>query len=333
MSEPKGRQISALARRDSLTPQERKAIAERAAAARWGNPLEATNKGNFLEEFGVDVDCYVLNDATRTAVISQTGMGKAIGLSPRGNALPRFLASKAMAGVVGADLSEKLNNPLKFQWGSGGADSPPSSINGYDAGILIDLCKAIIRADAERKLKPRHKKLAAQAAIVTGASAKSGIQGLVYALSGYNRTADEVIQSFKLYVQEEAKKYKEEFPDELYVQWYRLYQIPVLARGRSWHFKHLTVNHIYYPLARSNGRILELLRALKAKGGDRRAKLFQFLNEVGARALRIQLGRVLEMSESSTNKMEYEKKIQTRFGDQREFDFTSVSEPAPISPS
>jgi len=45
-----------------------------------------------------------------------------------------------------------------------------------------------------------------------------------------------------------------------------------------------------------------LLKALKAKDGDRAKKLFQFLNDIGARALRIQLGRVLEMAESSPDK-------------------------------
>lgn len=52
--------------------------------------------------------------------------------------------------------------------------------------------------------------------------------------------------------------------------------------------------------------MLELLRAPKAKGGDQKTKLFQFLNKIGARALRIQLGRVLEMAESSPDKQAYE---------------------------
>jgi len=62
------------------------------------------------------------------------------------------------------------------------------------------------------------------------------------------------------------------------------------------------------------------VRALKAKHGDQKTKLFQFLNVVGARALRIQIGRVLEMSESSSLKTEYEAKITKRFGDQQELD-------------
>jgi len=93
-------------------------------------------------------------------------------------------------------------------------------------------------------------------------------------------TTEEVIAAFRHYVLEEAKKYEPEFPNELYMQWYRLYNIPVPERGKSWHFKYLTVNHIYHPLAKSSGKILMLLRALKARGGDRQKKLFQFLNDM-----------------------------------------------------
>jgi len=104
-------------------------------------------------------------------------------------------------------------------------------------------------------------------------------------------------------------------------EWYRLYDIPMLSRGKPWHFKYLTVNHIYHPIAESNGKVLELLRALKAKGGDQKAKLFQFLNKIGPRALRIQLGRVLEMAESSPDRQTYESKIVERFGGQKQFEF------------
>jgi hypothetical protein len=104
------------------------------------------------------------------------------------------------------------------------------------------------------------------------------------------------------------------------MHWHRLYDIPIPDRGKPWHFKHLTVRHIYHPLAKSNGKILTLLRAIKSADGSRQKKLFQFLNEVGARALRMHLGRILEMAESSENKEQYEKKIADRFGDQRELD-------------
>lgn len=75
-----------------------------------------------------------------------------------------------------------------------------------------------------------------------------------------------------------------------------------------------------------------MLKALKARDGDRAKKLFQFLNEIGARALRIQLGRVLEMAESSPDKCIYENKIAERFGGQKELELvvpTSSGIPSP----
>ena len=251
-------------------------------------------------------------------------MGVALGFKGgvSGGRLPPFVKGKAIAPYIGRDILEKMENPVIFQGPDGGRDGGPviPKIFGYDVTLLIDLCKAIVAAEADGKLVASQKGIAKQAHIILNASAKAGIKGLVYALAGYRPETEEVIAAFKLYVQEEAKKYEKEFPNELYLQWYRLYQIPVLARGKPWHFKHLTINHIYYPLAKSNGKILELMRVLKAKAGDREVKLFQFLNEVGARALRMHMGRVLEMAEDSATKDEYDAKINKRFGAQLELD-------------
>lgn len=106
----------------------------------------------------------------------------------------------------------------------------------------------------------------------------------------------------------------------MYREWHRLYDLAIPKRGKPWHFKALTVRRIYYPLAQSSGKLYELLKAIKAKDGDRAKKLFQFLNDIGARALRIQLGRVLEMAESSSDKFVYENKIAERFGGQKELE-------------
>lgn len=45
------------------------------------------------------------------------------------------------------------------------------------------------------------------------------------------------------------------------------------------------------------------------------------MSEIGARALRMQLGRILEMAESSKTREEYEGKIIERFGGQMEIPF------------
>jgi len=318
--EPTGRAKGAIALAQKLGPEGTKLRAAKGAAARWKKDLQATHKGNFQEHLGVDVECYVLNDPGKTAVISQTGMARALGMAARGSVFPRFISGQVMADFVGIELRSKLEKPLVFQWGGGGTEPPSSSINGFDAALLIDLCNAIAAASAAGKLGKRYEKIVQQAAIITGASAKSGIRYFVYALAGYSPSTEEVIAAFKLYVREEAKKYEQEFPPELYVAWHRLYSIPVPVRGRPWLFKELTLRHIYIPLAKSKGKILELLREAKGQDEDRRKKLFQFLSEVGTRALRMHIGRVTEMAESSKEKIEYESKIVERFGGQLQYE-------------
>jgi hypothetical protein len=221
-----------------------------------------------------------------------------------------------MAESIGGELRAKLDKTLLIQWGTGGGDQPPIIIHGHDASLLIDVCNAIADARRRGRLNKRYDKVVQQAAIINGASAKSGIKFLVYALTGYRPEVEEVIQAFKIYVQEGAREYEKEFPDQLYEHWYRLYQLTKPVRGRPWKAKFLTVDHVYHPLARSNGKILELTRALKAKGESKNAKLHTFLSELGVKALRTHLGQLLGIAGISKSAQEYEQHVRTLFGDQ-----------------
>lgn len=310
------------ARASKLSPERRREIARAAVQTRWEKagkaPLaRATHKGSFKEEFGVDVDCYVLDDEQKTAVISQTGMARALAMSSRGSSFPNFLATRAMAGAVSAELREKLANPIRFQWGTGGGEIPPTTVHGFDATLLVDVCKAIVAAEAKGEITKRQAKIAQQAHVVLGASAKAGIKGLVYALAGYDATREEVIAAFKFYVREEAREYEKEFPDQLYAEWYRLYNVPKPARNKPWKFKHLTVEQVYRPLARSNGKILQLTRKQRVSSETRYKKLHQFLSEIGVKALRTHLGQLLGVARISKDGQEYEEYVDTLFGEQR----------------
>ena len=295
--------------------------------ARWAasKPLRATHKGNFKEDFGIDVECFVLDDEQKTAVISQRGMGDALGLRGGGRSLPRFLAGRWMAPHLGSELTEKLANPLIFQASTLVPNMPPAVAHGYDVTMLIDICKAIISAGPDGKIA---QSLVTQAHVILNASAKAGIKGLVYALAGYDQTKAETIAAFKFYVREEAREYEKEFPPQLYEAWYRLYGVAKPASGKSWKFRHLTRDQVYWPLARSNGKILELTKALKAQSKDRYAKLHQFLSETGVKALRTHLGRLLGMAEVSQSKTEYEGHVERIFGKQTALDFASPSAPS-----
>lgn len=320
------------ARASKLSPERRSEIARAAIQARWERagktPLpQAIHTGNFQKEFGIDVDCYVLDDASKTAVISQRGMAEAIGLSKRGDRLTVFAGSKTMEDYLGRDLQEKIANPIIFQRKPAATETLiGGKAHGYDATILIDLCKAIVTARNDGKLSgKRYDNMVAQAHVIQGASAKAGIKGLVYALAGYDATREEVIAAFKFYVREEAREYEREFPDQLYEEWYRLYNLPKPERNRPWKFKHLTVEHVYRPLAKSNGRILKLTREQRGQGSLWK-RLHQFLSEVGVKALRTHLGQLLGIARISKTDSEYEGYVKELFGDQFEIKFPKDGE-------
>ncbi|MDR2991911.1 MAG: P63C domain-containing protein [Burkholderiaceae bacterium] len=319
-NEPQGRAKGGIAAAAKMTDEQKAERAKKGAVARWG--LRATHKGNFKNDFGIDVECYVLNDQQKTAVISQRGMAKILGFSEGGDRFTRFIAGKTMSEYAGPELLEKIRNPFIFQWVHPGPEQvPPIKTHGYEAETLIDVCKAIVNAEADGKLRTTQRAIAKQAHIILGASAKAGIRGLVYALAGYNATREEAIAAFKMYVAEEAREYEREFPKELYEQWYRLYGLPRPERGRPWEFRYLTIDHIYKPLARSNGKVFELAKSNKRVYGEKNDKIHQFLSEIGVKALRTQVGKIAGIALVSENREQYENYIADKIYGQPSLDF------------
>lgn len=126
------------------------------------------------------------------------------------------MKGKVIASHIGRELGEKLENPLVFQAPTLGANQPPTKTYGYDITILIDLCKAVLAAEESGQLLKRQAHIAKQAHIIINASAKAGIQGLVYKIAGYDASREEVVSAFKMFIRDEAREYEKEFPDQLY---------------------------------------------------------------------------------------------------------------------
>ncbi|MDX5542072.1 P63C domain-containing protein, partial [Escherichia coli] len=123
-----------------------------------------------------------------------------------------------------------------------------------------------------------------------------------------------VIDEFKAFVREEARQYEKEFPDELYEEWYRLYGLNRPEKGRPIRFGQLTNMQIYTPLAKSKGKILEQIRASRDENGKQSDKLHLFLSEIGVKALRQHIGKLLGVAAMSETREEYEKGIEKVFG-------------------
>jgi hypothetical protein len=92
--------------------------------------------------------------------------------------------------------------------------------------------------------------------------------------------------------------------------------LPKPQKNKPWKFKHLTVEHVYEPLAKSNGKVYQLTQALRTASNERWKRLHQFLSEVGVKALRTQLGQTLGIAQVSQSAEEYEAHIKRIFGGQ-----------------
>lgn len=307
------------ARAEAMTEEERSTAAKKAAEARWGR--KARHKGSFLEDLGIDADCYVLDDEQGTAVVTLSGMSRMLGfVNDRSKAISRLISKDSITKCLAAGTVEKIEHPIKFQYNDSTGKVPSFVALGFDATVIIDICNAVITAGAnDSSIK---QKQIACASVILGACAKTGIRELIYKLAGYNSTKAQVIAAFRKFVQEEASKWAREFPDDLYSEWQRIYCIQAPSKGRSWEHRHLTIKHIYYPLARSRGVLLDILR--EARGDQRNKKLHQFLSEVGKDALRSQIWKVVGIAMGSRNREDYERAIANAFGGQLPLEFEKI---------
>lgn len=310
-----GKSKGGLARAQSLTKEQRSDIAKKAAAARWKNkPLKATHKGNFKDYFGVNAECYILDDQTKTPVVTKTGLARLLGIGELARDIDRLLESPYMREYGDPELRAKMKKAFNFQYS--GQSKNITNAHGYDITTIVDIGKALIDAKEAGALPESRLESADVAQKIINASAKSGIRGLAYAVAGYEPEAQEVIEAFKIHVQEEARAWSKVFPDELYYEWYRLYNLKKPEKGgHPIAFRWFTERHIYKPLAKSKGVVFELAKQSRDENGNRSDKIHQFLSEVGDKALRHHIGKVVGMASMSDDSGQYENGLKRVFGD------------------
>ena len=280
--------------------------------------LEATHRG-ILPIGGLQLECYVLDDGRR--VFAKRGMARAIGLkSEGGNAFLKTLGGKKLGSEITDDLREKLENPFVFN--IVGADPG----HGYDAETLVDVCKAVVRADDAGKLLESQKAMANQARAIVNALAKVGIAALIDEATGYQseRSPDALRLLVEAYIEKEMREWEKEFPDDFYLTLNKVYgSDPYIAKAsgavvinKPQHFGNFTNKYVYGPL--ENGEVLKELQRLNPKiktTGSRKQKLHQFLSRgYGIEKLREQRQEVLTMLKLSDDIDDFKQLYEKRFG-------------------
>ncbi len=288
------------------------------SAAPLPKSLQATHRG-ILPIGGLQLECYVLEDGRR--VFAKRGMARALGLkSEGGNAFLKTLGRKNLGSEISEELRENLENPIVFD--IAGADPG----HGYEAEVLVDVCRAITRADDAGKLLDSQKAMAAQARAIVNALAKVGIAALIDEATGYQteRSPDALRLLVQAYIEKEQREWEKEFPDDFYLSLNKVYgSDPYISRAggsvvinKPQHFGNFTNKYVYGPL--EDGEVLKELQRLNPKieaSGSRRDKLHSFLSKgYGLEKLREQRQEVLTMLKLSDDIDDFKRLYEKRFG-------------------
>lgn len=276
---------------------------------------KATHQGK-MAVGNLELDCYVLADGRR--VIHKRGMAKALGMkSGGGNVFLRAIKRKSLGSQVSGNLIEIIEMPIVFK------PLTQDLAHGYDANVLVEICKAIIRASEAGDLTKSQDGLVNQAKILLQAFAKVGVAALIDEATGFQqvRSPDALRLLVQQYIEEEKREWEKQFSNEYYDELNRLYGSKRLTttgsgaviQNRPQHFAKFTRSYVYGPM--ENGVVLEELDRINPKvGGTRKARFHQHLTkDYGIEKLKRQVGEILTLIKVSDTIGQFKKLFAKRF--------------------
>lgn len=327
--EPQGKAIGGKARASKMTPEERKASAMKAAAAKKakGELPRATHTGD-IKLGDVTIQCAVLPDGKR--VLSQKSIKSALGVIDGGSQriksnfgdLPVFMSHLALKPFIDEELQKLATTPISYRTSNTNAIA-----YGVDASLLPRVCDLWLKARDAGALQPRQLGIAQNADILMRGLAHVGIVALVDEATGYqrDREKDALAKILEAFVAKELQPWLKTFPDDYYKEIFRLYKLQYPPAGnKSWRpgfIGQLTNEVVYARIAP------ELLPELKkaATRAQRKAKLHQWLtDDIGHPKLREHLSSIVTMLKLSKTPEDFKEKvdiIHPRFGQTYLMDF------------
>jgi hypothetical protein len=299
------------ARAQSLSPEDRKAIASAGAQARWAkaDPSRQSlpkaicgSNDNPLIIGDISIPCYVLNDERR--VLTLTGISHALSMAIGGsmvkgmNRLELFISRDRINPFISKALADCIHSPIIFITPSGG------KAYGYNAETLVELCEAVLAARKAGVLQKQQEGIAHRCELLCRGLARVGIVALVDEVTGYQRVRERgaLHKILEAYIAPELLPWTKRFPDDFYVEIYRLlnWDADPLARGKPGYVGILTNELVYDKLPPG---ILEELRRQNPRHpetGRRRYRYHQFLSDsIGNPHLEKHISGVLALMRAS----------------------------------
>jgi P63C domain len=332
-----GRAAGGHARAESLAPAERKAISQRAAAARWDKAKEIP-RAEYVGDLKIGdmaFPCSVLSDGTR--ILTQSDFMAGMGMYYSGWVsqnrsdddiaadIPHFLTFKALKPFVDKHLGDLQSVTVSYRTERG------NIARGIRAEIIPKICDVWLDADDARKRGERQRKIAQRAKLLMRGLAHVGIVALVDEATGYqrDRAADALAKILEAFIAKELRPWVRTFPDEFYQHLFRLrgLEFPKDAVKRPQYFGHLTNDVIYKRLA--PGVLQELRKVVPKTPSGRRKHPFtrRLTDDIGHPRLREHLSGVVTVMKLSNDYDDFMDKLDRthpRYGETLELPFDGV---------
>jgi hypothetical protein len=309
--------IGGHARAESLSAEERKAIARNAAKARWDTNLLQTEYEGEFNIGATPISCAVLPNGKR--LITQSAFLKALGRSRSPKAgtgilstvdgLPTFLQAEALKHFI-SDEIKASTTPIFYRTKEGIKGV------GYDAVLLQMVAEVYLKfrddsLENKKSIPKTYLHIFKASDILMRGLAKVGIIALVDEATGYqrDRAKDALQKILEQFIAKELRPWVHTFPDEFYENLFRLrglfYPKDTVKRPR--YFGVLTNNIIYARLAPA---ILEALKSetpRDEKGRHKHQFHRRLTAEIGHPKLREHLASVITLMKISENYKAFEK--------------------------
>ncbi len=288
--------IGGHARALSLSPEDRKAIARKAAQARWDVEVPVAKYEAPINIGNETLWAVVLEDGRR--LITQATFLRALGRSRSPKAgtgvfstfdqIPFFLQAEGLKPFIDNELLDSTK-PIFYRTKSG------SKGVGYNAELVPRVCTVYLEFKDDYlartgKLPMRYKKIVLACDLLIRGLAHVGIIALIDEATGYqyDRARLALAEILEQFISKELIKWVKTFPDEFYFQIFRLrgWKSSKVVSQRPPIFGKITNDLVYERMPQNILKHLEKFNP-KDEDGRRKRKHFQRLTEdVGQRELR-----------------------------------------------
>jgi hypothetical protein len=308
------------ARKNVLSPEERKEIARTAAQKRWGKKAGEENKPEKIQlapaqpvdadelpqsllqgkmALGpVELECHVLNDHRR--VLTQREIVRVISGGRESGNLRAYLDRNPLINnelILGAEIRFRV-------------DKSAVAI-GREATALIEICEKYLEAADQGLLKQNQLGLAKQAQIIVRACAKVGIIALIDEATGFQKLREKHALQLKLqaFIAEDLQEWARTFPDEFWLELARLEGIRYSPRSRPLRWGKYIMMFVYDAIDKDIG---QQLRAINPNPHYKQNH-HQWLKQFGKERVNEQITKVVTIMKLCDDMDDFKRKFKRVF--------------------